>query len=142
PWMWNASLWAGYSLEPLTLRRSDGTRIPIVGHRVHGEVIAQLGITDRMAVVVDAPMLLWQDTDSAPLGDRQLAAAALRDPYVAARVRVLGDGATGEHGGEDGAGLALQVATTIPLGLERTFAGEGSPQLEGAVLADFHFLSF
>ncbi len=142
PWMWNASLWTGYTLEPLTVRRSDGTRIPIVRHRVHADVIAQLGITDRMALLVDVPMVVWQDADPTPLGDRQLAALALRDPYVAARVRVLGDGATGEHRQRDGAGLALQAAATLPFGLEHTFAGEGSPQLEGAVLADFHFLSF
>ena len=142
PWMWNASLWTGYTLDPLTVRRSDGTRIPIVRHRVHADVIAQLGITDRMALLVDVPMVVWQDADPTPLGDRQLAALALRDPYVAARVRVLGDGATGEHRQRDGAGLALQAAATLPFGLEHTFAGEGSPQLEGAVLADFHFLSF
>lgn len=143
PWRWNVSLWAGYSLEPLILRRvADDARIPIVQHRVSADLMAELGITDRIAVVVGAPFVLFQDVHADPLGSAQLATIAPRDGYVAARVRVLGDGARGEHEVKEGAGLALQVATTIPYGLEHTFAGEGNPQLEGAVLADFHFLGF
>ena len=144
PWGWNVALWTGYVLEPLVLRRlDDGTRLPIVAHRAAADLVAQLGVTDRIAAVLDLPIVAWQDTNAAPLGSGgQISAVALRDPYLSLRVRVLGDGSTLEHDDDDGGGLALLVATTLPLGLERSFAGEGSPQLEGAVIADFHFLSF
>ncbi|MCZ7680049.1 MAG: hypothetical protein M5U28_15300 [Sandaracinaceae bacterium] len=144
PWGWNVSLFTGYSLEPLTLRRrDDGTRLPIVAHRVGADLIAQLGITDRIAAVVDLPVVVWQDTNAAPLGSGgQLAALALRDPFLSVRVRLLGDGSTIEHDDEDEGGLALSVATTLPFGLEHSFAGEGSPQLEGSVIGNVRFLLF
>ncbi len=144
PWGWNVSLFTGYSLEPLTLRRrDDGTRLPIVAHRIGADLIAQLGITDRIAAVVDLPVVVWQDTNAAPLGSGgQLAALALRDPYLSVRVRVLGEGSTIEHDDEDEGGLALSVATTLPFGLEHSFAGEGSPQLEGSVIGNVRFLLF
>jgi hypothetical protein len=143
PWAWNVALWTGYSLEPLTLRRlDDGTRLPVVRHRASGDFLAQLGITDRLGLVLNVPVVLWQDTDAELLGTGPpLAALAVRDPYVAARVRILGEGATVEHGSLDGPGLAVQVATTLPFGLEQSFAGEGAPQLEAAVIGDFHLLS-
>lgn len=142
PWNWSLSLWSGYSLEPLTLRRTDGSRISIVAHRIYGELVAELGITDRVALTLNAPAILWQDTDASPLGGRQPAASALRDPYVAARVRVVGEGTTDAQTRQDDAGIALQAATTVPIGNEHSFAGEGLPQLEAAVLADFHFFAF
>ena len=144
-WGWNASLVTSYSAEPLTFRRiDDGTRLPVIRHRVGADFIAQLGILDRVAVVLDAPVVLWQDTDTEPLdgGGPALAAVALRDPYVATRVRILGEGSSADHARSEGEGLALQVGTTLPFGLEQSFAGEGNPQLEAMVIGDFHFLDF
>ncbi|HJL17027.1 MAG TPA: hypothetical protein RMH99_15285 [Sandaracinaceae bacterium LLY-WYZ-13_1] len=144
PWAWNVSLFVDYASEPLTFRRlADDARLPVIRHRVGADVIAQLGILDRVAVVLDAPMVLYQSVDDELLGDdTAVSAMALRDPYAAVRVRVLGEGAPPEHAPPEGAGLALQVATTLPFGLENEFAGEGAPQLEATALGDFHFLDF
>lgn len=143
-WQWNVGLWLGYEFEPLTLRRlSDGSRLPVVAHRVGADFVAQLGIFDRAAVVLDVPMVVWQDTDHQPLDmGPAISAVALRDPFLGVRVRVFGDGSNGENTDQEGPGIALQGAVTIPVGLEESFAGEGSPQLDFAVLADFHFLHF
>ncbi len=143
-WGWNVALWTGYSFDPLSVQRvDDGTRVPIVQHRVSTDFIGQLGLFDRVALVLDVPVVPWQDADGTPLGSStQLSTVAIRDPYVSARVRILGDGSTNDHGPNEGGGLAVQVGGTLPFGLEHTFAGEGAPQLEGAVIGDFHFLSF
>ncbi len=142
-WAWNVALWAGYSLDPLTLVRVDtGAHLPVVHHRFGADLLVQLGLFDRVAAVLDIPVIAYQRTNAELVGGPAIAAVAFRDPYFAVRVRVLGEGANGEHGDHEGEGLALQVATTIPIGLEQNFAGEGVPQLEGALLADFHFLDF
>ncbi len=144
PFGWNVALWTGYQLNPLSLQRlSDGTRIPIVQHRVSADFIGQIGLFDRVAVVVDVPMAVWQDANGAPLGtSARLSTVAVRDPYLATRIRILGDGAGVDHDSNEGGGLAIQLGGTVPVGMEHTFAGEGAPQLEGAVIGDFHFLGF
>ncbi|MEC7520296.1 MAG: hypothetical protein VYE22_10545 [Myxococcota bacterium] len=144
PWAWNAALWLTYSSEPLSFRRvADGARLPVIRHRVGADLVAQLGLWDRVAVVLDAPVVLWQDGDPTIDGGPGLQAVAMRDAWVATRVRILGEGNDVDgHPPNEGAGLALQVAATLPWGLERSYAGEGAPQLEAAVLGDFHFLDF
>ena len=145
PWAWNAALWLGYASEPLSFRRvDDDARLPVIRHRVGADFIAQLGLFDRVALSVDAPMVLWQDGDAEVDGGPSIQAVAIRDPYLAARVRVLGaaNDAPDEHAPNEGAGLAVQLGATLPVGLERSYAGEGAPQLEAIVLGDFHFLDF
>ncbi|MCC6874841.1 MAG: hypothetical protein IT378_11090 [Sandaracinaceae bacterium] len=144
PWNWNAALWVDYASEPLTVRRADdGTRIPILAHRAGADLVAQLGLLGRFAVVLDVPMVLWQDADPAPLdGGPAISAVAIRDPYFAARARILGAETGNERIRNEGEGLAVQVGWTIPAGLTQSFAGEGDPQVELQVLGDFHFLDF
>ncbi|MFK7987316.1 MAG: hypothetical protein AB8I08_14930 [Sandaracinaceae bacterium] len=142
-WAWNATLFTGYQLDPLTIRRiGEEGRTSIVAHRVSAELLAQLGITDRAALVLRAPVVLYQDTNGTALGGTPISSAAMRDGYVGTRVRILGEGADGEHGRNEGPGLAAQAGLTIPWGLEEAFAGEGEPQLDVQVLGDFHFLDF
>ncbi|MGF1469726.1 MAG: hypothetical protein ACFCGT_26680 [Sandaracinaceae bacterium] len=144
PGMWNAALWLAYSSRPLTLRStSDGRTIPVVEHRVNADVLAQVGLGGRVALLVDVPVIVWQDARGSALdGGPDLAAVAFRDPLWAARLRILGEEASGEHRRHDGPGLAIQVAGRVPLGLEHELAGEGAPQLEASLLGDFHFLDF
>jgi len=143
-WAWDTSLWFNYATQPLTLRRLDtGDLIPIVDHRLTADVVSQLGILDRVAVVVAVPVILYQDTNHEPLDmGPALPAQAFRDPYVAARVRVLGAPSTPDHERIEGEGLALQLGMTVPVGLEHSLAGEGSPQLDARVVGDFRFLDF
>jgi hypothetical protein len=141
PWRWNLALWLGYSQRPLTVRLADGSSVPVVGDRLGGDLLFQIGVLGRFALVLDAPFVLYQDGAPSVLdGGGPLQVAALRDPRITVRARILGEDATEERERHEGEGLALQVSGTIPIGSERTFAGEGAPQLEAALLADFHLL--
>ena len=144
PWRWNVALWLGYANMPLTLRLPTGERIGIVSDRIGGDLLFQLGVLGRFAVVVDAPVALWQQGDPSVLdGDvTPLQVIAIRDPRIAMRARLLGEDATVERERHEGEGLALQVAGTIPIGMENAFAGEGAPQLEASLIGDFHLLDF
>ncbi len=144
PWAWDVSMWFNYASEPLTLRRiGTGDLVPIVSHRVTADVVSQLGVLDRLAVVVAVPVIVFQDTDNEPLDSGPaIAALAFRDPYVAVRARLLGEGSTPDHEAIEGEGLAVQLGMTLPVGLEQSFAGEGSPQLDARVVADFRFFDF
>ncbi len=143
-WAFDVSLWTGYSSEILTLRRLDtDSLVPIVRHRVSGELVAQLGVLDRIAVVLHAPVVLWQDTDAEPLdAGPAISASAVRDAFFGVRARVLGEGSTPDHARTEGEGLALQLGVTLPWGLEQQLAGEGAPQLEGRAIGEFRFLDF
>jgi hypothetical protein len=141
PWRWNVGLSLSYAREPLIV--NDPATRGIVSDRLDGNLYFQLGILGQIAVVVNAPVALWQSGAPERLdGGQPLAVAAIRDPRVAVRVRLLGEDATVERDRHEGEGLALQVAGTLPLGQQGAFAGEGSPQLDGAILGDFHLMDF
>jgi hypothetical protein len=55
---------------------------------------------------------------------------------------LLGEDATVERARHEGEGLAIQIATTLPLGMSDAFAGEGAPTVDAAILGDFHLLDF
>jgi hypothetical protein len=142
PGAWNTAFVLAYGLEPLSVTGLDG-REPVLRHRVQADLLVQLGLGGRVAVLAQLPLLLFQDGDPAALGETTpIATAAFRDPLLELRARVLGEEADGEGGRHEGEGLGLRAAVHLPLGTEDQFAGEGAPRLEGAVLADFHFLDF
>ncbi len=138
PWRWNVGLSLSYAREPLIVNTAPRG---VVSDRLDGNLYFQLGILGQIAVVVNAPVALWQSGAAERIdGGSPLMVAAIRDPRIAVRVRIFGEDATAERERHEGEGLALQVATTIPLGQRGAFAGEGSAQLEGAVIGDFHIL--
>jgi hypothetical protein len=143
PWRWNAALWLHYTHRPLTARLPDGTSIALVGERFEGDLLVQVGLLGRFALVVDAPVVVWQEgsprvTDGGP----GLQSVAIRDPRIALRARIVGEDATQERERHEGEGVAIQIAGTVPIGHEQAFAGEGAPQLEAQILGDFHLLDF
>ena len=142
PLNYDIGLFTGYASEQLVLRDViDGTRTGVVSDRVMGDLYFQLGLGGIVAVVIDAPFVLYQRGDGAAIdGGGALQSGALRDPRIAARIRLLGEDASVERDRHEGEGLALQGAITLPLGHEGAFAGEGAPQIEAEVLADFHLL--
>ncbi|MBN8616086.1 MAG: hypothetical protein J0L92_36175 [Deltaproteobacteria bacterium] len=136
PWRWNVGYSLSYAREPLIVNVAPRQ---IVSDRLDGNLYFQLGILGQIAVVVNMPVALWQSGAAERIdGGAPLMVAAIRDPRVAVRVRVLGEDATVERDRHEGEGIALQAAATIPIGHEGNFAGEGAPQVEGAMIADFH----
>jgi OOP family OmpA-OmpF porin len=138
PWRWNVGLSLSYAREPLIVNIAPRQ---IVSDRLDGNLYLQLGILGQIAVVLNAPVALWQSGAAERIdGGAPLMVTAIRDPRLAVRVRVLGEDATVERERHEGEGIALQAAVTLPIGHEGTFAGEGAPQVEGAMIADFHLM--
>ena len=138
PWRWNVGFSLAYARDPLTVNtRPNG----VISDRLDGNLYAQLGLGGTVAVVVQAPVVLYQSGAAGRIdGGPALMASAIRDARIALRWRLFGEDATVERDRHEGEGLALQIAGTIPIGQRGTFAGEALPQLEGAVLGDFHLL--
>jgi len=138
PWRWNVGFALSYAREPMVVNVSPRH---LVSDRLDGNLFLQLGILGQIAVTVNAPVALFQSGAVERIdGGSPLMIAAIRDPRIAARVRVLGEDATLERDRHEGEGIALQAAVTLPIGHTGTFAGEGAAQLEGAMIADFHIL--
>lgn len=132
PWLWTASLWTHYDKGLLETR--DGAR-DRVAHRFAADVMAQLGITGRASVGARLPVILWQEGRSV---DASLQSAAVGDPWLQARYRLLGE-ATDERGlMPDGPGLALQGEVALPIGHGDAYAGEPAARTRLQVLSDFH----
>lgn len=140
PWRWNVGLSLSYARDPLIV--NDDAR-SVISDRLDGNLYFQLGILGQVAVVLNAPVALWQSGTASRLdAGPPLMVTAIRDPRLSVRVRLVGEDATVERERHEGEGLALQVSTTVPIGHEGTFAGEGAPQLDGAILGDFHLVDF
>lgn len=138
PWRWNAGLALSYAREPLIVNVSPRD---LISDRLDGNLYVQLGILGQIAVVVNLPVALYQSGAAERIdGGAPLMASAIRDPRITARVRVFGEDATVERERHEGEGIALQASVTVPVGHEGTFAGEGAPQVEGAIIADFHLM--
>lgn len=145
PFRTNFGLFGSYVSQPLVLRSVvDPTdRLAVVSDRVDLDAFFQVGLLGHFALVVDAPVVAWQNGNGPDYdGGPSLAVVAVRDPRLAFRARLLGEDATAERQRHEGEGLAIQVSTTVPLGHTDSFAGEGAPVVEGALLGDFHLLDF
>jgi hypothetical protein len=145
PFNTNFALVADYASAPFVLRSSASSdyRLGVVTDRVDLDALFQVGILGRFAIVVDAPVVAWQQAYAANYdAGPGISVVAIRDPRLSARARLLGEDATVERARHEGEGLALQFATTIPLGTNDAFAGEGAPVVEAGVLGDFHLLDF
>jgi OOP family OmpA-OmpF porin len=132
----------GYAGRQLLLRdTATGETLGVVSDRFFGDLTFQLGLGGIFAVGIDAPFVLSQVGDGAAIdGAGPLPSAAIRDPRISGRMRLLGEDATVDRERHEGEGLAVQAAITLPIGQERSFAGEGAPQLEAELLGDFHLL--
>ncbi len=144
PWNVNFGLFTTYQSNPFVLRRtSDGTTTPVISDRVTSDLFVEVGILGRFALVLDASVIAFQQANG-PFydGGAALPVVAIRDPRVLARARLLGEDSTVDRARHEGEGLAIQFGGTIPLGMTDSFAGEGAPSLEAALLGDFHILDF
>jgi OOP family OmpA-OmpF porin len=144
PFNVNFGLFATYQSNPFVLRRTtDGSVTPVISDRITSDLFVEVGILGRFALVLDASVVAWQQ-GNAPFydGGPALSVAAIRDPRLLARARLLGEDSTVDRARHEGEGVAIQFGGTIPVGMEQTFAGEGAPSLEAALLGDFHILDF
>ncbi len=142
PWRWNAALVFDYASRPLATT-VGGVRSYPIDQRLTGNAILQLGLWGRFALALDVPVALYQTGNGTAYdGVSALTGTALRDPRVSGRVRILGAESDAEGTRQDGEGLALMVATTIPVGQHNAFATDGSAIVEGHLLFDFRLFGF
>jgi hypothetical protein len=137
PGRWNFGIFASYQIDPLVVRDPDAD---IIAHRVTSNALFQIGIGPRAAFGVDVPLVLYQETFDAPLGDGlgTIPTSVASDPRISLRYRFLGEGAEIERERNEGEGVALEAALRAPLGTDGSFASEKGPIAEFHLLGDFH----
>ena len=140
PWHYNFGLWLGYSHSPLVLSTAGGDTVDVVADRLVTNLQAQLGITGRLALAIDVPLVMWQSGGQDLIGAGRVPSNAFGDPRLVLRARIVGEDASIERERNEGPGVAVLVSTTLPVGSENAFAGEGTTRLEAQVLGDFHVL--
>ena len=115
--------------------RSGGRRL-IVRDRV--DLLAQLGLGERLAVAIGVPTVLYQQAeDDVP---HALPDQVLLDPQLQARYRMFGAAANDLGQRTDGPGLALAGTLHLPLGAEQAYGSEGAARADLSAIADFQVL--
>lgn len=141
----NMGMWFSWAEQPLRVRVGEGegaqTR-DVIGRRLSADFLAQVGLGSRVALAMNVPVTLWQSTQASVLGDGggSLPVSAFGDPRLIGRVRVLGEGTEGDQTRSEGFGLALQGASTLPIGKEGAFTAEAAAVTDLRVQADFRLL--
>jgi hypothetical protein len=133
------ALFMDVSLDPLEVDVGDDEFVPIQT-RIATHLSAEVGILGRLSGAVRLPMILHQEGQTLPAEESKLSSFALRDPQVSLRYRFLGVSMVDKNAPKDGPGLALQVASTLPIGTDDAFASDGAVRIDAALLGDFQLL--
>jgi hypothetical protein len=142
---WNAALWNSYSWRPVTLRDpvADEVRFKVIEHQLSGDVIANVGILERIAFGIDLPYVAYQTGDeptpeaTAVLGNFSVPHTALGDLKVLLKGTLIPP-TSGEFGGF---ALALHERLGLPTGNEESYLGEGHVTSETRILAEYRYLA-
>jgi len=118
---------------------------PSVEHRVAANVSAQLGLGSRAAVGVLVPAALYQTGADLTLqpgdsGPPDLAPAAVGDPLLSARYRLLGAASDDPLLPKDGPGLGVELRGRVPVGADSALLGAGTTRLGARLLFDMQLL--
>jgi len=133
----NFAFWSDYAAGLLTVESAGGEQVAAVEHRVTSRVMAQLGLGGRLALALDVPFVPWQAGDEGGFSTSRVAPAAIGDPRLIARVRLLGEATDERVLRRDGPGLALQGTVMAPFGADDSYLGEGSTRTLLSLLGDF-----
>lgn len=129
---WELALATGYLHRPLP----DAADV-LLRRRASVDLEGELGLGSRAAITLGLPGVWAQDSEIA--GPQAPDEAALGDPRLAARYRLLGELGTGGQA-PDGPGLALRTLVTLPFGGQDALAGDGHVSTEFGATADFQLL--
>jgi hypothetical protein len=133
-------LFMDLSIDPVELKVAGDKFIPIE-RRIATHLSAEVGIFGRLSGAVRLPLILHQEGGQVPpLENTKLSSFALRDPQVSLRYRFSGVSMVDRNAPKDGPGLALQVASSLPIGTEDAFASDRAVRIDAALLADFQLL--
>ena len=129
PWRWNVDVWGSYAQSPVVLR--DATTGAALSrpleHALGADLVAEIGLGDRVAVGLDLPFFVWQEgTSSLPpsvVTGGSVPATGVGDLALSGKVTLVSNDRQGIRAG---LGLAALGGVTVPTGDRASFAGEGS----------------
>jgi hypothetical protein len=151
---WNVQSVLEYVRNPLVVN-VGGERVALARDQLWLTAGAQVGIGTRMAFALQVPVLLYQASVTGGTGLAEADQAALGDPRFVLRwttrremgVAPIGSSANGgvtasqhsqsQREQREGAGFALNLAGTAPLGSSTSFASWGAPTLHLFGVFDF-----
>lgn len=134
--------WTHYERSPVVgiLSTSAGDEFDLIGHRLVGDLAAQIGLGHGLALGFEVPFVLEQVGDGTSLrdGEGALSGSALADPRWLVRWRFWGQ----KRGlrAADGPALGLLVRGTLPLGDAEALAGDEQVTIEAQLTGDFHLI--
>ncbi|MCA9536369.1 MAG: hypothetical protein KC593_21955 [Myxococcales bacterium] len=140
---WNVGLFTHYTFGLLRVNPSFTSQQVVVRHRLSMDALFQLGLGGRFALAVDVPFTPFQTGAPRALADggESLDGAALGDVRVTGRLRMLGAPADVTASRADGPGLAGMLTVTLPTAQGVGFQGSTLPEIDVAVIGDFHILN-
>jgi OOP family OmpA-OmpF porin len=141
----NVGLWMHYGFQPVTLRDpvADEVAVRVVENQLTADLVANVGLFQRLAVGIDLPFALYQGgdepTDDARrvLGAYALPGQALGDLKLLAKVTLV-QPTNAEFGGF---ALALHERFGLPTGDEASFIGEGHVTSETRLLGEYRYVA-
>ena len=136
---WGVGAMFNYADDPLVTAQGSSTS-SLVASQLTLDVLAAIGLGDRLEVGIGLPVVLMQSGDNVPLlgVDGSAAGAGIADPRLALKVQFL-DQSTDESPG--GVGLALALDTYFPLGDAATFQGDDGVRVHPRLAFDYALAS-
>ncbi len=127
---WAPKLILDYAHQPLQVSTTGvgGNTRDVIGNQVSADLALAIGLGDRLDVYAVVPATLYQAGDGPTGTGAALAATALGNPSVGAKLRLAGDPTRGLS-------LALSGSVVVPVGSSQSFAGDGGLGARGDVLA-------
>ena len=138
---WRLGLWTHYTKSPLKIPFAGGKQT-VISHRLSVDAQFQIGIGGRAAIGLDVPFIAYQSGRASVVADGKgsLSGAAMGDPRLTTRVRLLGEKSDEREERNDGPGVAVLVAVPVPVGTKDKFSSDRQFGFDLQALADFHFL--
>src|SRR5688572_25807402 len=140
PGVWNGAAWFVYSLRPVVLRDVHGEPVAkLVSHQLSTDLVASVGIGQKIALGLDVPILLYQSGEDNPIARPLVGgpppAQALGDIALIAKGNLI---AYREHGGF---GLSTLMRITAPTGSTSSYMGEGMSTGELRLLGEYKLIA-
>jgi OOP family OmpA-OmpF porin len=135
---WNVGAWLSYGRSLVIIEDADGNHLATpVAHQLSLDYLACVGLTDRLALGISLPTVLYQTGDdvSALLGADPLPRSAIGDAAFTAKATLL---PLGEAGGY---GLAALGRVTAPTGDRRSYLSDGAATGELRLLVEANLVA-
>jgi hypothetical protein len=139
PYRFAFTLFLDLAIDPVALELNKEQYVP-VEQRIVTHLAAEVGLFGRLNAALYLPLILHQEGQNPPMNGAELDSFAVADPEIVLRYRFLGENMGDRDAPRDGPGVALQLSSSLPIGTEDAFAGEGAVRTEAALLADFQLL--